>query len=368
MVDANSLYGTTLQGGADGYEQNGFGYGAIFEITARGNEKVIHSFSGAPDGVTPSGTLARDSAGVLYGTTREGGDCGKFTGECGTVFKLESNGKESVLYTFRAGTKDAENPASGVIMDSAGNFYGAAGGGAYDRGAIFDVNTNGQEKVVYSFGKKSTDGVYPFGPLLLDGAGTLYGVTQEGSGCTDNPGGTVFKIDAAGRETTLYSFCNFAITGSTPSGPLVRDKAGDLYGLTGQGGDLDCPSGDGSGCGTIFKISSNGEFSVLHAFRGGSNDGAGSGGIGQGGGLGLIQNSAGDLYGITPNGGTNNYGTVFEIMGAHSSGYKVLHIFNGGDKDGANPDAPLLLVSGSLYGTTSAGGASGKGTVFQLKR
>jgi len=363
VVNGTYGYGTTYDGGAYGHQNNGSGYGTIFKMTPTGKETLVYSFAGAPDGANPSGALARDSSGNIYGTTRQGGTCGEFTGDCGTVFKLDSAGNESVLYSFQAGTTDAENPGSGVTLDAAGNLYGPAGGGAHGQGAIFKIDASGQETVFYSFGTNPNDGTYPYGPLILDAAGNIYGVTQEGGAC--NSSGTIFKIDPAGNETTLYTFCGGA-TGATPSGPLVRDGSGNLYGITGQGGDFSCPAGDGTGCGTIFELSSAGQMTVLHAFQGGATDGAEEAGIGLGGGLGLTHDSAGNLYGATPSGGSGNTagdGTVFELG---ESGYRVLHIFTGGDNDGSTPLAPLLWISGSLYGTATSGGASSNGTVFKL--
>ncbi len=361
LVNGNFGYGTTYEGGAYGSPNNG--YGTIFKIGPSGKETAVHSFSSTPDGANPSGALARDSSGNIYGTTRNGGTCGQFTGNCGTVFKLDSAGNETVIYSFQAGTTDAENPGSGVILDAAGNLYGPAGGGKYGQGAIFKIDTSGKESVFYSFGTNSGDGVYPFGPLAVDAAGSVYGVTQEGGAC--NSSGTIFKIDSSGNETTLYTFCGGA-AGATPSGPLVRDRAGNLYGVTTQGGDFSCPPGDGQGCGTIFQLSSAGKMTVLHAFQGGAADGAENAGIGLGGGLGLIPDAAGNLYGATPLGGSNSTagnGTVFKL---NASGYTLLHTFTGGDDDGSTPEVPLLWFSGSLYGTTSSGGASSNGTVFKL--
>jgi uncharacterized repeat protein (TIGR03803 family) len=365
-VNAGELYGTTQQGGADGYGNGGLGYGTIFKVSSSGKETVVYNFAGASDGSSPSGVLTKDSAGNLYGTTRLGGTCGEFSGSCGTVFKLDSSGHESVIYAFQAATSDAENPGSGVTIDAAGNLYGPAEGGAFGNGAIFKINSSGQESVLYSFGSVSGDGNTPYGRLILDAAGNLYGVTQQGGGCVNTPGGTVFKVDPSGNETTLYSFCAGAASGSTPSGPLVLDQAGNLYGVTGQGGNLACPAGTGSGCGTVFKLSASGTLTVLHTFQGGANDGAESAGITFGGGLGLVRGSGGALYGVTPFGGsasTAGNGTVYRITAAGA--FTLLHAFNG--TDGAIPGSPLAIASGVLYGTTSAGGAASNGTVFKLK-
>lgn len=357
-LGAGELYGTTWSGGA-----SSAGYGTIFKITNSGKETVVYNFNGGTDGTNPSGALAKDSAGNLYGTTARGGSCGGFTGYCGTVFRLTPAGQESVIYSFQAGTTDAENPGSGVTLDATGNLYGPAQGGVYGAGAIFKIDTSGHESVFYSFGSVPGDGYGPFGRLILDSGGNLYGVTQQGGSCS---GGTVFKVDPSGNETTLYSFCAGATTGSTPSGPLVRDQAGNLYGVTGQGGDLSCSAGFGSGCGTVFRLSTSGALTVLHSFQGGANDGVESAGINYGGGLGLIRGSSGYLYGITPFGGSSSSagdGTVYEITPAGA--FTLLHAFVG--TDGSIPSAPLTLISGTLYGTTQAGGAASNGTVFKLR-
>jgi uncharacterized repeat protein (TIGR03803 family) len=357
----NLGYGTTINGGANGYGNNGQGYGTIFKLSGSGKETVEYNFSGTPDGANPSGVLIHDAAGNLYGTTRNGGTCGEFSGLCGTVFKLDPAGNETVLYSFQPTTGDAENPGSGVTLH-AGNLYGPAGGGEFGQGAIFKLDSSGKESVFYSFGTNSDDGTFPFGALIFDSAGNMYGVTQEGGSCS---GGTIFKIDPTGKATTLYAFCGGA-TGATPSGPLVRDGAGNLYGVTGQGGDFNCAAGDGAGCGTIFSLSPAGKLTVLHAFAGGASDGAEGAGIGLGGGLGLIRDSAGSLYGATPYGGnaeTAGDGTVFAVS---RNGYTVLHIFVGGDQDGSTPEAPLMWLYGSLYGTATTGGASSNGAVFRV--
>jgi uncharacterized repeat protein (TIGR03803 family) len=362
VLNGGYAYGTTTAGGNDSL-------GTIFKVNGTGKETVVHNFSGAPDGQKPSGALARDSSGNVYGTTYYGGTCGEAPG-CGTVFKLTTTGTESIVYSFPFETGDADYPASGVTIDTAGNLYGAANGGAYNKGSIFKIDTKtGEESVLYSFGGSLTDGQQPFGALILDTQGNLYGATQGGGACTSTPGGTIFKVDPAGTETVLYSFCLFATTGSSPSGPLVY-KGGNLYGVAGIGGDLSCPAGFGSGCGTVFELSSSGTLTVLHAFAGGASDGAISQDEEVGGGWGLVHDSSGNLYGATQYGGnasTAGDGTVYEVAGGKASGYQVLHVFTGGNTDGANPISQPSFLAGAVYGTTSSGGVSNNGAVYKLK-
>jgi uncharacterized repeat protein (TIGR03803 family) len=356
-------YGTTLDGGD-------MGDGTVYRITAKGTESVIYNFQGGlTDGAGPSGNLARDKAGNIYGTTQSGGTCQQSNGNCGTVFKIDSSGHESILYSFQPGTSDGQNPGSGVVLDSAGNLYGPAQGGKFGQGVIFKVNsTTGQESIFYQFGTISGDGVLPFGALVFDSKGNMNGVAQYGGSCSSS-GGTLFKITPGGVESTLHSFCVGDANGATPNGPVALDAAGNIFGVTQQGGDLACPDSlaPGIGCGTVFKETSAGQFSVLHAFAGSPSDGAGDPGVGAGGGLGVISDEAGNIYGITQLGGGGTGlgdGTVFEV--AKGTNYKVLHTFQGGPNDGSQPQSPLVFLSGSLYGTTIQGGTSNYGTVFRL--
>jgi uncharacterized repeat protein (TIGR03803 family) len=357
-------YGTTLSGGDTGY-------GTVYRITAEGTESVIHSFlGGALDGATPSGNLARDKAGNFYGTTQSGGACEQYTGNCGTVFKIDASGRESLLYSFQPGTSDGQNPGSGVVLDSAGNLYGPAQGGQFQQGVIFKIDkATAQESIFYQFGAIPGDGINPFGSLTFDSEGNMYGVAQYGGSCSSG-GGTLFKITPSGVESTLHSFCVGDVNGATPNGPVALAAAGNIYGVTQQGGDLSCPDSfaPGIGCGTVFEETAAGQYSVVHAFAGSPSDGAGDPGVGAGGGLGVVSDAAGNIYGITQFGGGGTGlgdGVVFEV--AEGRTYEVLHTFQGGTTDGSAPQAPLLFLSGNLFGTTIQGGASNEGTIFRVK-
>jgi uncharacterized repeat protein (TIGR03803 family) len=234
---AGNLYGTTQYGGTNG------GYGTVFKLDANGKLSLLYSFAGTPDGDDPYAGLLRDKAGNLYGTTQYGGTNGGY----GTVFKLSSKGKLTLLHSF-AGTPDGVNPLAGLLMDAAGNLYGTTyyGGTKGGFGTVFKLNTKGKLNLLHSFAGMP-DGQNPYSRLIRDAAGNLYGTTFYGGTAGY---GAVFKLDTAGKLTVLHSF-NDAPDGAHPIGGLVLDKAGNLYGTTSDGGDLSCGF---SGCGTVFKV------------------------------------------------------------------------------------------------------------------
>jgi uncharacterized repeat protein (TIGR03803 family) len=253
---AGNLYGTTEYGGT-------YASGTVFRLSAKGKEAVF-SFPGGAKGGFPYAGLVPDDAGNVYGTTYVRGiGCPPFG--CGIVFKVNSTGKETVLHTFIGGT-DGSEPASGLVGDNSGNLYGTTThGGALDNGTIFKVDSTGKETVLYSFCNLSgcTDGSAPIGGLVRDGAGNLYGTTFGGG---LNDGGTVYKLDASGNESVLYNFCSqpSCADGVQPESGLVRDNDGNLYGTTLLGG--------ASFQGTVFKVDSTSKETVLYGFTG-STDG-----------------------------------------------------------------------------------------------
>ncbi len=338
---AGTLYGTTQYGGTAG------GYGTVFQLDPNGDESVLYSFAGTPDAEDPYAGLIRDKAGNLYGTTIYGGTNGGY----GTVFKLAPDGKETVLYSF-AGTPDGTDPYGGLVRDGAGTLYGTTifGGTAGGFGTVFKLNAAGKLTLLHSF-SGTPDGEDPYGGLVRDSSGNLYGTSLYGG----NAGGygTVFKVNKAGKLTLLHSFSGTP-DGVNPRDGLVRDKAGNLYGTTIYGGT-------GGGYGTVFKLSPAGKLTLLHSFSG-NPDGVNPYAR-------LARDSAGNLYGTTFYGGTFGYGTVFKVSKAGK--LTLLHSFNYAP-DGGNLIGGLVLdKAGNLYGTTSAGGDtscgfSGCGTVFEI--
>ena len=192
--------------------------------------------------------MISDAAGNLYGTARSGGASGK-----GVVYKLAPSGQETVLYSFTGGA-DGGTPTTGLAIDSAGNLYGTTGEGgdtsgpcaALGCGVVYKLSPAGQQTVLHAFAG-STDGVTPSSSVILDAAGSLYGVTS-GGGASDQ--GLLYKIDAAGDYTVVFSFAGGA-DGGTPGGNIVRDEAGNIYGAAGGGITT---SACYYGCGVLYKV------------------------------------------------------------------------------------------------------------------
>jgi len=348
------LYGTALGGGSTRCF-NGAGCGTVFKLDVAGKLSVLRRFTGGKDGAAPNG-LIRDATGTLYGTTGGGGTgCG--TSGCGTVFKVDAAGKETVLYRF-SGAPDGASPG-GLIPDAAGNLYGATyyggtgpcnDGQGVGCGTVFKLDASGKETILYSF-SGGTDGTNPLGSLVRDATGSLYGTTLNGGNFGK---GIAFKLSKAGKLTVLHTFTDGA-DGGQPSGGLIRDAAGNLYGTASSGGTIPCLD-DQNGCGTLFKLNKAGRYTVLYKFMGGSSDGAYPF-------AGVIQDAAGNLYGTTNVGGDstacmpNGCGVVFKL---NTKGKEtIVRIFKGG-KDGAAPQAGVISdAAGNLYGTTTAGGGTG---------
>jgi uncharacterized repeat protein (TIGR03803 family) len=359
VIDAaGNLYGTT---GAGGSTQCGFenGCGTVFKMNGAGKELWLHVFTGH-DGREPWAGLLRNATGNLFGTTQLGGDlnCEVDSEGCGAVFELNKTGKkEKVLHEFTG--SDGVFPESLLVEDTAGNLYGTTYvGGEYGLGTVFRVDSSGHESVLYNF-TGGSDGCYPYPGVILDSAGNLFGVTDEGGDGFCNDGvGVVFEVDTAGNETVLHTFEGG--DGANPGSVLIFDSQGNLYGTTGYGGEgSGCE--DESGCGTVFKLSPQSgatwSLSVLYSFCSLSNcaDGA-EPEYGP-----LVRDAGGNLYGNTAFGGVyqncdgDACGVVFKL---DTAGHEtVLHSFTGGT-DGETPIGGLVVDShGNLYGTTPSGGA-----------
>jgi uncharacterized repeat protein (TIGR03803 family) len=394
---------------------------ALPAVPAAGAEKVLHTFQGGSDGISPWGVLVRDKAGNLFGTTAGGGggtDCFEGTDYgCGTIYRIGPKDTETVVHAF-AGGCDGANPYTGLVADKSGNFYGTTSSGGtcnsdQGYGTVYRLAPDGTESVVYAF-TGGSDGWGPAGSLTADGKGNLYGMASAGGngpGCNNIGCGLVFEVTPKGKETLLYNFQG-GTDGSLPLGNVIRDAAGNLFGTTNRGGGGDC---GGGGCGTVFELAPDGTETILHAFQGGSD-----GELPQNG---VVADGAGNLYGTTEGGGNELVGTVFEVTPAgnesvlysftrESGGYypgsavifdkagnllgtteygggvgckqsggcgtafmlapdgteTVLNGF-GKRRQGRDPVAGLLLgPHGTLYGTTLDGGTSGYGVVFELKR
>jgi uncharacterized repeat protein (TIGR03803 family) len=355
---AGNLYGTTYSGGTTGS-------GTVFEMTPNGSggwtEKVLHNFGiGDMDAKTPEAPLVFDGSGNLYGTAVDGG-----TNNVGAVFEMTPNGSggwtEFKIHNFGNGD-DGARPEAGLIFDAAGNLYGTThAGGTHGAGTVFELSPNGSggwtEKVLHNFGADQDDGQGPEGGLVFDSAGNLYGTTVAGGNLDQ---GTAFEMTPNGSggwtERVIHNFGR-GDDGNSPQGlSLIFDSAGNLYGTTNTGGTNDA--------GTVFEMTPNGSGGwlekTLHFF--------GNGFDGNGPTCSLIFDTNGNLYGTTLLGGTNSVGVVFKMTPNGSGGWteSVMHNFGTGN-DGAYPSAGVILDGmGNLYGTTSAGGIQTDGTVFEV--
>jgi uncharacterized repeat protein (TIGR03803 family) len=368
---------------------------------------VLYNFTGGSDGGDPAYTVNADGAGNFYGTTFGGGLGQGFDGH-GTVFELSPNGvggwNETVLYAFTGGADGGQPAYSGLIFDRVGNLYGTACcGGANGHGVVFELSLVGNswtETVLYSF-TDGTDGASPFGSLIMDTAGNLYGTTLEGgvgehgivfelspsgSGWTEQvisdvsptyfggstldahgnifggvmQGSKVGELRPNGRggwnPTLIHTFTGAPNDGSDAQGTVVLDRAGNLYGTTSAGGT--------ENYGTVYMLSpeKNGTWTakILYSFKGGTDGNSPAAGV--------VLDAAGNIYGVTESGGQYGLGTVFALapVGPDSYKEKILWSFNG--TDGQEPYYPMILDGGSLYGAVPFGGASGWGAVFELTR
>jgi len=361
---AGNLYGTTERGGY--YAQ----YGTVFELarTAGGGwkERTLHSFN--PNihrgGANPQASLIFDAVGNLYGTTTSGGAYGY-----GTAFELTANGhggwSEITLHSFNKDGNDGYWPACNLIFDAAGNLYGTTtSGGTYDSGMVFELTPDrdgGWTEVVLHDFNHGTDGSYPQAGLTFDAAGNLYGTTVNGG---TYGYGTVFALnpEAGGgwAETVLHSFNKNGTDGINPYAGLILDAAGNLFGTTIYGGSSYF-------CGTVFGLSPKAgggwREGVLHSFTNNQKDGCQPY-------AGLISDGAGNLYGTTSVGGTQDCGTVFAFKpkAGQGSEEKVFYSFLNDFQDGCLPtDSVTMDALGNLYGTTASGGMGLAGTVFGVK-
>ncbi len=258
---------------------------ALLYISAAGQqERVLHSFNNnGKDAYGPVAGMIFDATGNLYGTTTSGG-----VYFAGSVFELSPKAgggwTEKILHSFNPNAKDGNDPLGGLVMDRAGNLYGATlFGGANNTGTVFELvpKTGGgwAERILYSFNNTGTSAESPVGSLVFDAAGNLYGTTAyggSGTGCFSGCG-TVFELSPGqgGRwtEKILHSFTINGTDGSTPWAGVTLDPAGNLYGTTSAGGPGDC----NAGCGVVFELTPGvgGTWTetILHSFNSDGTDG-----------------------------------------------------------------------------------------------
>jgi uncharacterized repeat protein (TIGR03803 family) len=253
--------------------------------------------------------------------------------------------RQSTLVSFPSIPKGPVLPTGGLIIDGGGHLYGSAQGGVNNLGDIFEVSPAGVVSVLHSF--NGTDGSYPAVNPIRDRAGNLYGTTNQGGTSAGCSCGTVFKLTPEGELTVLHSFTG----GYAYPSALTLDTAGNLYGFE------YATNANGS----IFKVTPDGTFSLIYSFCSLSNCADGSAPVGS-----LILNKAGNFHGTTNRGGQFNQGTVFELTPAYAE--SVLYSFTGGS-DGGNPVGKLTQdAAGNMFGVTYGGGptSAAYGTVYKV--
>jgi uncharacterized repeat protein (TIGR03803 family) len=383
IADAEgNLYGTTTYGGniraCENTNHQFFGCGMVFELSPLGipggawTETHLHIFSGNAGGAAPSSGLVLDQKGNLYGVTAYGGSA-----QVGTAYELSppaapgGHWTATLLYNFCTVSGSACGPSGPLAIDQAGNLYGVSGGGSEGCGTAFELSPSGgiwTLSVLYNF--KVGGGCTPANGVIFDESGNLYGTTVD----PYNYDSTVFRLSPSSggswTKTTLHIFRG-GRDGGMPAGGLLISK-GALYGVTSNGGS------GGGGCGTVYQLLPSGKYTIIHRFAGASTDGCFPEG-------GLIADKAGNLYGTTEQGGgyprcgLYGCGAVFKLT--PPSGTRIgwtettLYGFSGFDGDGLAPWGGLVFgKEGALYGTTldggdaycSLGGNPGCGTVFAV--
>lgn len=330
---AGALFGVTATGGAHSV-------GVAFKVSGT-TETVLHAFTNGDDGGSPQQAMTLDSSGNLYGTAVHGGRYGD-----GVVFEIPRGGKERVLYDFTGGA-DGSSPDGSLIRENDGTLYGTANTGGLNNngnGVFFRLDPSGKQTVLHTFPGTYGDGIHPIGRIVRDSAGNFYGATQDGG---VNHSGVVYKLSPKGKETMIAPLSG--IYG--PAAGVVRDGAGNIYGTAYYGGN---------GFGGVYKVTPGGQVTVIHAFSNGS-DGAYPESD-------LAFDKQKSLFGTTAQGGKGgpactSCGTIFKITPA--GGYSVVRSFNG--TNGSLPGAGLLFAGGNFYGTTVERGKYDGGVVFRYK-
>jgi uncharacterized repeat protein (TIGR03803 family) len=361
----------------------------LLAATAWGQGKILYSFSGPPDGLSPVGGLVRDAAGNLYGATPAGGNtsaeqCTDPTNGCGVVFELTNSGgtwTESIIHTFVPGSGDGINPYGNLIIDSAGNLYGTTEFGGLSCsgffcgvGTVYKLSPAGgglwTETILYNF-QAPGDGIYPEAGLTMDSAGNLYGTTGFGGNttiCNTLGCGTVFELSPGSggtwTEHILYTFEDGA-DGGEPGSGVVFDKTGNLYGTGAVGGDVTC--NPPYGCGLVYELSPSGGGSwtetAIHNFEnniGGSFPSTG-----------VAIDNLGNLYGNML-GGANGDGYAYKMSPQTGGGFKFTSLYSFDGTHGSEPYGTPMVAGGIVYGPLLDGGGDnasctqGCGGIYRL--
>ena len=317
--------------------------------SAHAQFSLLHSFTGGADGASPYYGAPVVSGSEIFGAANLGASGG------GVVFSVNTDGSSyDVLHTFSSVAPDGYQPLGSVALSGSTlygtTYYGGSGNGTAGNGAVFALNTDGSGyRTVYSF--SSSSGYKPYGTVTVSGS-TLYGTTYY-SGAAGGLG-SIYSVNSDGSGyTTLHTFVGGATDGSRPLGGALTVSGSTVYGTTVHGGT----GSSGATDGVAFRIGTDGSgYSDLVNFTGGS---AGANPYG------ALTLAGGKLYGMTRIGGSANDGTIFSVN-ADGTGFTTIYTFTGGATDGANPNGGLTLEGSTLFGTTKAGGSAGKGAVFEI--
>jgi uncharacterized repeat protein (TIGR03803 family) len=310
--------------------------------------------TGDPANPRYSGIIAQGRDGNLYSTA-------PYTPLvcCGAVFKITPSGTLTVVYYFNDKAGSGYTPLGGLTLGTDGNFYGTTSAvGTFGGGTLFKIPASGTLTTLYNFGAckyPCKDGRFPIAPPVQGTDGSFYGTTPYTNDGTES--GVVYKLTSAGKFTTIHAF-DYTAGGYNPNAPLIQGSDGNFYGTTTLGGKTlgsNCVVRSASNsCGTVFKMTSAGNVTFIYEF----DKTHGAGPIGP-----VIQGTNGNFYGTTSEGGTSGFGVVFKLTSAGV--LTVLHDFNG--TDGKTPDAGLVQANdGNFYGVASAGGTLGYGTIFKV--
>jgi uncharacterized repeat protein (TIGR03803 family) len=354
---SGNLYGTAALGGMAG-GCNGNGCGTVYKLARHGSGWLfspLYGFTGGSDGAVPLARVILGPNGTLYGTTYIGG------GGTGVVFNLHPPGhvsgrvfspwNETVLYQF-GNVFDGNNPEGDLLFDAAGDIYGTTSSGGYECldtvycGTVYELTHNGSswtESILYEF--TNGDVAIPLAGVISDHAGNLYGTTSNLYAVFE-----LIRSESGWTEATLYQ-PGYQGGAPIPSGGVIFDPSGNLYGTTQSGGT--------NGVGTVFELMTMGgswSESTLYNFTGGGTPDAS-----------LVRDASGNLYGTTCVGGAHNSGSVFKLVPSGGAWTETdLYDFTGGS-DGYCPMGNVILdAQGNIYGTAYAGGSDGYGTVFEI--
>ncbi|PSR51947.1 hypothetical protein AHMF7605_28985 [Adhaeribacter arboris] len=311
--------------------------GTAFSMKSDGTGFTLHR-EFARSGSKPRGNLIKAADGNFYGMTSSGGF------GYGTVFKMTAAGNLTVLHSFN-GTSEGSTPYGSLLQAPDKNFYGMTHeGGTLGWGTIFKITPSGTYTVLHHLDYKA-DGAYPFGSLIMGEDNNFYGLASEGG---TKGGGTIFRITPTGTYSVLRHLY-YDTDGAVPYGSLVLADDGNFYGMTFKGGAFYY--------GTIFRISPTGTFAVRRHLNFNTDGGYPAQNN-------LTIGTDGNFYGMTRQGGTSVYGTIFKMTPGGT--FTVLKNFDNG-KDGGSPRGSLTQhLDGNFYGITSFGGNSSYGTIFRM--